>query len=140
MIKHFCDFCGDEIVKGHDGKHVVPYEDKELLISVTIPTGEEICTACIAAVLDPGPEDYEIVIEDPVETVAVPAISITADSNIDALKLSNRTRNALARYGYNTIRELMHHTESELLMRVGGLGEGGMLELSEKLAAHGLSL
>jgi DNA-directed RNA polymerase subunit alpha len=74
-----------------------------------------------------------------VGTRAEDARSRTIDRPIEELELSVRAYNCLKRAGINTIDELLHRTEIEM-MKVRNLGKKSLDEVKQKLGALGLSL
>ncbi|HCC33578.1 MAG TPA: DNA-directed RNA polymerase subunit alpha, partial [Clostridiales bacterium] len=78
-------------------------------------------------------------VTEPAGTRSEDARSRTIDRPIEELELSVRAYNCLKRAGINTIDELVHRTEMEM-MKVRNLGKKSLDEVKQKLGALGLSL
>ena len=61
------------------------------------------------------------------------------EMNIEDLDLSVRSYNCLKRAGINTVEELVHRDEDEM-MKVRNLGRKSLEEIQQKLSALGLAL
>ncbi len=76
---------------------------------------------------------------EPAGTRGEDARNRTADRPIEELELSVRAYNCLKRAGINTIDELVHRTEMEM-MKVRNLGKKSLDEVKQKLSAVDLTL
>lgn len=84
--------------------------------------------------LTDGADDVEIMVEKEDEEK-----DRILDMSIEELDLSVRSYNCLKRAGINTVQELIHKTEEDM-MKVRNLGKKSLQEVKEKLAALNLSL
>jgi len=84
--------------------------------------------------LTEGADDVEIMVEKEEEEK-----DRLMDMSIEELDLSVRSYNCLKRAGINTVEELTHRTEEDM-MKVRNLGKKSLQEVKEKLAALNLTL
>lgn len=70
---------------------------------------------------------------------AMNAIPDTLDISVNCLELSVRPYNILKYEGLETLRDVVRHSEAEML-RYKNMGRKSLRELKEQLALHGLKL